>query len=82
VEINQGRGREKKKNEKVKRKGKERKGKRYRSKKRKGKIKRNGVIEISSSYLCDTVRRSCFAKRFSETDSASLANSLHQRKGM
>jgi hypothetical protein len=33
---------------------------------------------ISPSYRCDTTRRSCFAKRFFKTDSASPANSLHQ----
>jgi hypothetical protein len=65
---NKGRGGEGKNNGKEKRKIEKE------IKKKRGK----GIIGISLSYPCDTVSRSCFAKSFSKTDSASQVNPLHQ----
>jgi hypothetical protein len=74
-----------KENRREKKKGKkegEGKGKNNRKEKRKieKEIKKRGkgIIGISPSYPCDTVSKSCFAKRFSKTDSAPPVNLLHQ----
>jgi hypothetical protein len=47
-----------------------------RNKKEKG----GGHIDFSSSHPHYTARRSCFAKRFSKTDSAPPQNPLHQHR--
>jgi hypothetical protein len=50
-----------------------------REKERKKKIKKGRVLwTFHSSHPPSTVRRSCFAKRFCETVSASPENPLHQ----